>query len=186
MGLQDLLVVLKAHVCVRGGFGYRCGRRSLGRFRWRRCGRARIDWKTQGGGVPAARSGGKRGPPTRIDAHIAWTDLGSMLDTDPVVLGNSRVTPRPSAAPSPRAAPRKRAPHVGSAGLRHDRRTYCCNPVLPAMGFGVTWVPVASYVLSCRNRNRLCALPQRAAPSEIPETGERIHTEAPGPGASTD
>ncbi|EFL32189.1 predicted protein [Streptomyces viridochromogenes DSM 40736] len=30
----------------------------------------------------------------RIDALIAWTDLGSMLDTDPLVLRNSRVTPR--------------------------------------------------------------------------------------------
>ncbi|MGW1786291.1 CitMHS family transporter [Streptomyces sp. NPDC002143] len=36
------------------------------------------------------------------------------------------------------------------------------HPVLPAMGFGVVWVLVASYLLGRRERNRLGGLPQQA------------------------
>ena len=47
--------------------------------------------------------------PRGIDALNAWTDLGLMLDTDPPVLRNSRVTPRspPTCPPPPRAVPEK-------------------------------------------------------------------------------
>ncbi|MGW0838703.1 CitMHS family transporter [Streptomyces sp. NPDC002787] len=39
------------------------------------------------------------------------------------------------------------------------------NPVLPAMGFGIAWVLVASYLLGRRERDRLAALSSTTAPA---------------------
>ncbi|MGP4048110.1 CitMHS family transporter [Streptomyces sp. 2A115] len=43
------------------------------------------------------------------------------------------------------------------------------NPVLPAMGFGVVWVLVASYLLGRRERNRLAALAPRGPATDVRE-----------------
>lgn len=43
------------------------------------------------------------------------------------------------------------------------------NPVLPAMGFGVAWVLVASYLLGRRERNRLAALSPRGPATDVRE-----------------
>ncbi|GAB3008245.1 citrate:proton symporter [Streptomyces pseudoechinosporeus] len=43
------------------------------------------------------------------------------------------------------------------------------NPVLPAMGFGVVWVLVASYLLGRRERNRLAALPPQGPATDVRE-----------------
>ncbi len=41
------------------------------------------------------------------------------------------------------------------------------NPVLPAMGFGVVWVLVASYLLGRRERNRLAALSPQGPATDV-------------------
>lgn len=41
------------------------------------------------------------------------------------------------------------------------------NPVLPAMGFGIAWVLVASYLLGRRERNRLGALSPRGPATDV-------------------
>ena len=43
------------------------------------------------------------------------------------------------------------------------------NPVLPAMGFGVVWVLVASYLLGRRERNRLAALSPQGPATDVRE-----------------
>ncbi|MFF4019740.1 CitMHS family transporter [Streptomyces sp. NPDC001843] len=45
------------------------------------------------------------------------------------------------------------------------------NPVLPAMGFGIAWVLVASYLLGRKERNRLGALPPRGPATDDREDG---------------
>jgi Mg2+/citrate symporter len=57
------------------------------------------------------------------------------------------------------------------------------NPVLPAMGFGVAWVLVASYLLGRRERKRLAALPPRGPATDVRE-GEDGRGD-PEPAAST-
>ncbi|MFI1354212.1 CitMHS family transporter [Streptomyces sp. NPDC020898] len=75
------------------------------------------------------------------------------------------------------------------------------NPVLPAMGFGVVWVLVASYVLGRRERNRLAALSPQGPATDVREGederddrepaastttgGERQALRAPGDGPGT-
>ncbi|MFI9585532.1 CitMHS family transporter [Streptomyces sp. NPDC052236] len=44
------------------------------------------------------------------------------------------------------------------------------NPVLPAMGFGVVWVLVASYLLGRRERNRLAALSPQGPATDVRES----------------
>lgn len=57
------------------------------------------------------------------------------------------------------------------------------NPVLPAMGFGIAWVLVASYLLGRKERNRLGALsPRGPATDDREDEGERDDHE---PAAST-
>ncbi|MDQ1070794.1 CitMHS family transporter [Streptomyces canus] len=57
------------------------------------------------------------------------------------------------------------------------------NPVLPAMGFGVAWVLVASYLLGRRERNRLGTLSPRGPAADVPNgEDERGNRE---PAAST-
>lgn len=43
------------------------------------------------------------------------------------------------------------------------------NPVLPAMGFGVVWVLVASYLLGRRERNRLATLSPQSSATDVRE-----------------
>jgi len=57
------------------------------------------------------------------------------------------------------------------------------NPVLPAMGFGVVWVLVASYLLGRRERNRLGALSPRGPVADV-RTGE-VERDDREPAAST-
>ncbi|MFJ7046742.1 CitMHS family transporter [Streptomyces sp. NPDC101112] len=57
------------------------------------------------------------------------------------------------------------------------------NPVLPAMGFGVAWVLVASYLLGRRERKRLAALPPQGPATDVRE-GEDGRGD-PEPAAST-
>ncbi|WP_215453243.1 CitMHS family transporter [Streptomyces sp. ATCC 21386] len=57
------------------------------------------------------------------------------------------------------------------------------TPVLPAMGFGVAWVLVASYLLGRRERSRLAAL---SPPGPVTDVGEgEDERDGRGPAAST-
>lgn len=53
------------------------------------------------------------------------------------------------------------------------------NPVLPAMGFGVAWVLVASYLLGRRERNRLAALSPPGAATDVREGEDERDGRAP-------
>ena len=57
------------------------------------------------------------------------------------------------------------------------------NPVLPAMGFGVAWVLVASYLLGRRERNRLGALSPPVPATDVPQGEDK--RDAREPAAST-
>ncbi|UUU35635.1 citrate:proton symporter [Streptomyces sp. CA-210063] len=61
------------------------------------------------------------------------------------------------------------------------------NPVLPAMGFGVVWVLVASYLLGRRERNRLAALSPQGPVTDVrtADGQERLALRPSGDGPGT-
>jgi CitMHS family citrate-Mg2+:H+ or citrate-Ca2+:H+ symporter len=55
------------------------------------------------------------------------------------------------------------------------------NPVLPAMGFGVVWVLVASYLLGRRERKRLAALSAQGPATDVREGDDERDDREPAP-----